>query len=191
MRDLEIRGAGNILGGEQSGHIAAVGYDMYCRLLEEAVRRLKNAPPPAQYDVRVDLGVDLYLPRSYIDSDRQRMEAYRKLTACSTLKDLEELSAELADRFGPLPAGAQAVIELNELRILAGQWKIAAMVLHKPDVIFTVQDMSLIGPLLAKAPGAVRVADAQTVHLRMPEKYLETATLLPLLRKLLGRRAGE
>jgi len=186
MRDLEIRGAGNILGSEQSGHIASVGYEMYCQLLEETVRKLKNAPAPVKREAKIDLGVDLYLPKGWIESDRQRMEAYRKITRCADIKDLNELSKELADRFGPLPAAARTVIDVNELRILASMWKMTAVVLQKPDVVFTVTDLSVLGPLFAKASGVVRVADAQTVHLRMPANYLEPTTLIPVLRKLMG-----
>src|SRR5262249_8807226 len=80
MRDLEIRGAGNILGPEQSGHIAAVGYEMYCQLLEEAVRQLKNQAKPTQPDAHVDIGITAFIPKPYIANDRQRMDVYRRLT---------------------------------------------------------------------------------------------------------------
>jgi transcription-repair coupling factor (superfamily II helicase) len=186
MRDLEIRGAGNILGPEQAGHIAGVGYEMYCQLMEEAVRKLRNAPEPKRHDCKVDLGVDMFLPKGWIEADRARMEAYRRITRCQTLGELDSLGKELSDRFGPMPAAAKTVFELNELRVMAAGWGIASMQLHKPDVIFGVRDMSVIGPLFAKATGVVRIAGPDAVHLRMPANYLEPQTLMPVLRKLLA-----
>ena len=89
MRDLEIRGAGNILGPEQSGHIATVGYEMYCQLLEEATRQLKNEPKPTQPEAHVDIGISAFIPKTYIPGDRQRMDMYRRLTRCSSLDMLQ------------------------------------------------------------------------------------------------------
>ncbi|HMO25916.1 MAG TPA: transcription-repair coupling factor, partial [Tepidisphaeraceae bacterium] len=84
MRDLELRGAGNILGPEQSGHIAAVGYEMYCQLLDEAVRSMKNDPKPARPEAHVEIGLTAFIPKQYITSDRQRMDAYRRITRCES-----------------------------------------------------------------------------------------------------------
>ena len=84
MRDLEIRGAGNILGPEQSGHIATVGYEMYCQLLEEATRQLKNEAKPQRPEAHVELGISAFLPKTYIPGDRQRMDLYRRLTRCDS-----------------------------------------------------------------------------------------------------------
>ena len=88
MRDLEIRGAGNILGPEQSGHIATVGYEMYCQLLEEAVRQLKNEPKPVTPEAHVEIGITAFIPKTYIPGDRQRMDVYRRLTRCTSVEML-------------------------------------------------------------------------------------------------------
>ncbi|HEV8377330.1 MAG TPA: transcription-repair coupling factor, partial [Tepidisphaeraceae bacterium] len=103
MRDLEIRGAGNILGPEQSGHIAAVGYEMYCNLLEEATRQLKNEPKPTRPEAHVDIGLSAFIPKQYIPADRQRMDAYRRLSRCTTLEMVAELVNDLKDAYGEPP----------------------------------------------------------------------------------------
>ncbi len=103
MRDLEIRGAGNLIGREQSGHIAAVGYEMYCRLLDQTVRRLKNEPDPAPPPVHLDLDVAAHIPRHYIVADRRRSEMYRRIVDCRTSADLDQLQRDLLDAFGPFP----------------------------------------------------------------------------------------
>ncbi len=100
MRDLEIRGAGNILGPEQSGHIATVGYEMYCHALEEAVRQTKNAPKEAKPESHVDIGISAFLPKQYIPGDRQRMDVYRRLTRCSSLEIARGVEQDVKDAFG-------------------------------------------------------------------------------------------
>ena len=100
MRDLELRGAGNILGPEQSGHIATVGYEMYCQLLEEATRQLKNEKPPTRPEAHVEIEINAYIPKTYIPADRQRMDVYRRLTRCTSIEMLADLQRDVADAFG-------------------------------------------------------------------------------------------
>ncbi len=189
MRDLEIRGAGNLLGPEQSGHIAAVGYEMYCQLLETAVRRARGetstAPPP----VHLELGVQAHIPRRYIASEQTRLDVYRRIKACHLTSDLERLQTDLDDAFGPPPKHVQLLLDLAELRILAAAWTIQKVVLKPPDLIFTIADLKYVQPLFESAPGSVRMPDPATIHLRMPAAYLEPETLLPILRKLLKGKA--
>jgi transcription-repair coupling factor (superfamily II helicase) len=104
MRDLELRGAGNILGTQQSGHIATVGYEMYCALLERAVRRLKRLPQRETVEVSIDLPGEAYLPRGYVPDMRAKVDLYRRLARLTTEEAVDDLANELADRFGPLPA---------------------------------------------------------------------------------------
>src|SRR5262249_35878317 len=115
MRDLEIRGAGNILGTQQSGHIAAVGYEMYCQLLENAVRKLKNQPLKTHLEVTVELPWPAFLPREYISSQRQRIEVYRRLSRIRRRERLDDFRQELRDRFGPLPEAVEWLLRLAEL----------------------------------------------------------------------------
>jgi transcription-repair coupling factor (superfamily II helicase) len=119
MKDLEIRGAGNLLGGEQSGHIAAVGFDLYVRLVGEAVADFKGEGAEVLRDVKVELPVDAHLPHDYIPGERLRLEAYRKLAAVSSEDDLEAVRAELDDRYGEPPTPVTNLFEVARFRVLA------------------------------------------------------------------------
>jgi len=187
MRDLEIRGAGNILGSAQSGHIAAVGYELYCQLLEEAVRELRGEEPPPRRDVNVDLGVSVYLPRSYIPADRQRMEVYRRIVRCSTEEELTQLQADLVDVYGKMPPAMETLLAEAEVRILAGALGISSVVLMKPDIIFGIRDWQQAEHAFEGAAGSVRLPDDRTAYWRPPASYLELPTLLAVLRKQLKR----
>jgi transcription-repair coupling factor (superfamily II helicase) len=124
LADLEIRGAGNILGGEQSGHMAAVGFDLYSRLLAEAVEQRKahreGRPPVVERPAAVvDLPVDAHLADDYVPDVAQKLELYRRLGRVRTTADIAAFRAELFDRFGPPPPAAQRLIEVAELRLAA------------------------------------------------------------------------
>ncbi|MBN2447153.1 MAG: transcription-repair coupling factor, partial [Phycisphaerae bacterium] len=190
MRDLEIRGAGNILGPEQSGHIAAVGYEMYCQLLEQAVRRLRNEPQKAWTNVNLELGVKTSIPRAYVRAERQRMDVYRRLAACAEPRDIEVLAEDLRDAYGPVPDDVRTLLDLAEVRVLAARWGVRAIVLKPPDLIFTVEDLRKADPLFADGPGSPRMPDPRTVHWRLPARYLEMPTMLTILRKQLGRESA-
>ena len=103
MRDLELRGAGNLLGSEQSGHIASIGYDLYCRMLDRAVRKMKHQSVPPEVDTQLDLGLDLRIPRNFIPSQKQRLEIYRRLARIADDRQGDEIAAEIRDRFGKPP----------------------------------------------------------------------------------------
>ena len=119
MRDLEIRGAGNILGTAQSGHIAAVGYELYCQLLEKTVRELKSLPPKRVIDVEIDLPGQAFLPRDYVPDQRAKIDLYRRLSWTTETAQLDELRDELVDRFGPPPPEVERLLLLARLRIWA------------------------------------------------------------------------
>ncbi|MCL2329669.1 MAG: transcription-repair coupling factor, partial [Phycisphaerae bacterium] len=185
MRDLEIRGAGNILGPEQSGHIAAVGYELYCHLLEMAVKRLRDEPIEETKPVHLEINVQSHIPRGYIESDRQRMEIYRRLVRSHSTMELEQLASDLKDAFGDFPPSVQTLLDFAEIRILAQPWKIRTIQASPPDLIFTVEQLALVEPMFARSPGSARMADAHTVHLRLTPAYFEPSTLMAVLRRLL------
>jgi transcription-repair coupling factor (superfamily II helicase) len=116
MRDLEIRGAGNLLGESQSGHIAAVGYDLYCQMVTEAVAEMKGEPikPPAE--IKLDVPTDAYLPTDYVAKEELRLEAYRRLADVTTQADVDDIRVEWEDRYGPLPDPAEALLMVGRLR---------------------------------------------------------------------------
>jgi transcription-repair coupling factor (superfamily II helicase) len=116
MRDLEIRGAGNLLGTGQSGHIAAVGYDLYCQMVTEAVAELKGEPLREPAEIKLDLPLDAHLPADYVAKEELRLEAYRRLAAVTTAAEVDDIRAEWLDRYGPPPAPAEALLEVARLR---------------------------------------------------------------------------
>jgi transcription-repair coupling factor (superfamily II helicase) len=119
MKDLEIRGAGNLLGGEQSGHIEGVGFDLYIRLVGEAVAEFRGDAEAPPAEVKIELPVDAHLPHDYVPGERLRLEAYKKLASVETDDGLAEIEAELSDRYGPLPAPVQNLLEVARLRVTA------------------------------------------------------------------------
>jgi transcription-repair coupling factor (superfamily II helicase) len=116
MRDLEIRGAGNLLGTGQTGHIAAVGYDLYCQMVNEAVAELKGEPIREPAEIKLDLPVDANLPKDYVTREDLRLEAYRRLAAVTTPAQVNDIRAEWQDRYGPVPAPAEALLDVARLR---------------------------------------------------------------------------
>jgi transcription-repair coupling factor (superfamily II helicase) len=119
MRDLEIRGAGNLLGAEQSGHILEVGFDLYCELLEEAVREVKGSKEMTPREVIIDLKVEAFIPEDYITDDRQRIAAYRRMNLLSTREQVDEMKGELIDRFGKIPNKLERLFEVLYLKVKA------------------------------------------------------------------------
>lgn len=128
MRDLEIRGAGNILGPEQHGFIITVGFDLYTQLLEEAVRELKGeAPPPPEFQPSVELNVDAYISDQYIHDPRQKIAAYKRIIAIRSLEDARDVAEELVDRYGSMPAPVHNLLALARIKVLAVEAGIAAV----------------------------------------------------------------
>jgi transcription-repair coupling factor (superfamily II helicase) len=117
MRDLEIRGAGDLLGAEQSGHVAALGFELYVELLGEAVAELAGERRPTARPVRVDARVDAYVPNTYIDSEAMRIDLHRRLALVETEDELRELEAATIDRFGPMPEPVENLFAIQEVRI--------------------------------------------------------------------------
>ncbi|HEY1683863.1 MAG TPA: transcription-repair coupling factor [Tepidisphaeraceae bacterium] len=185
MRDLELRGAGNFLGPEQSGHIATVGYEMYCQLLEEATRQLKNEAKPISPEAHVDLSLSAFIPKTYITADRQRMDLYRRLTRCTSIEMLAGVEGDMKDAFGEPPHSAILLIALTELRLLAAHFGIDSMIKKDPDIVLNVRDAARAQLGLIGAPGTLRVVDEKTIYLRVPATYLEPETALMVLRNLM------
>jgi transcription-repair coupling factor (superfamily II helicase) len=127
MKDMEIRGAGNLLGREQSGEIYAVGFDLYLRLLDEAIRKLEDSSFDGDTETLLELEYTGFIPDSYIDSAQQKMEVYKKIASIQTRDELERVYAELLDRFGPLPDEAQSLLSLAEIRIICKKIAVASL----------------------------------------------------------------
>ncbi|MDR2495341.1 MAG: transcription-repair coupling factor [Spirochaetaceae bacterium] len=128
MKDMEIRGAGNLLGREQSGDMYAVGFEFYLKLLDEAVRRLEDADYETETETLLDLEYTGFIPDSYIDSARDKMEVYKKIASIREKEELERVYAELLDRFGPLPDEAASLLSLAEIRVICRQLSISSLI---------------------------------------------------------------
>ena len=128
MRDLEIRGAGSVLGKAQHGHMQAVGYDLYCKLLNMAVKQAKGEPVEEERTVRVNLSADAYLPETYIMNEEQKLEMYKKIAGIESIDEYDEIRGELEDRFGEIPAPAGNLLRIALIRSVAARVGIAEIV---------------------------------------------------------------
>jgi len=185
LRDLEIRGAGNILGTQQSGHIAAVGYELYCQLLENAVRRLKNQPVRTHLEVNLDLPWQAFLPRDYVPGQRLRIEVYRRLARIRRPERLVEFRQELGDRFGPVPEPAEWLLRLAELRMLAARWQVASVHLENRDIVLGYRSPRQVNRLAVRSGGRLRVVDAASAYLRLEPEEADLPALYSVLKDLL------
>ena len=149
MRDLEIRGAGNLLGADQSGHIAAVGYDLYVQMVSEAVSELKGEPVRQPAEVKLDLPVAAHLPADYVTREDLRLEAYRRLAGVTTHDEVDDIRDEWIDRYGPLPPPAEALLAIGHLR--------AECVRTGVREITVVRDTARLSPLALPASARVRL----------------------------------
>jgi len=116
MRDLEIRGAGNLLGEAQSGHIAAVGYDLYCQMVTEAVGEMKGEPIKEPSEIKIDVPTHAFLPTDYVPKEALRLEAYRRLATVETMQQVDDIRAEWLDRYGPIPDPAEMLLQVGRVR---------------------------------------------------------------------------
>jgi transcription-repair coupling factor (superfamily II helicase) len=149
MRDLEIRGAGNLLGASQSGHIAAVGYDLYVQMVSEAVAELKGETPREPAEIKLDIPVDANLPKDYVSREDLRLEAYRRLATVSTPEEVEDIRTEWVDRYGPVPPSAEALLGVGRLRAEAVRTGVREITVAK--------DVARISPLKLKTSQSIRL----------------------------------
>ncbi|HXI11436.1 MAG TPA: transcription-repair coupling factor [Thermoanaerobaculia bacterium] len=145
-RDLEIRGGGNILGGEQSGQIAAVGFEMYVKLLDEAVKEMKGEKVEEAVDTSMNLGVDIYIPRDYMDEESLRMTFYKKIASAADAQRLEVIRSEMRDRFGALPPSVENLIAFVQLKQLAQSIGVLSAVREGQRVVLKLRPDSRIDP---------------------------------------------
>jgi transcription-repair coupling factor (superfamily II helicase) len=177
MRDLEIRGAGNVLGTQQSGHIAMVGYELYCQLLEAAVRRLKHLPPKLSAEVDIELPGQAFIPRSYVADMRTKIDLYRRLARSVGDEAIEQLRQEFLDRFGPLPDEVDRLLSLARLKSEAAFWQIDTIRLERPYLVFEYQDVGRARQLVRHSGGRLRIVDDHCLYLTLPDKLTPDATM--------------
>ena len=139
MRDLEIRGAGSLLGEIQSGHLEQVGYDTYCHLLEEVVKEMKGIKIEPEIDLQIDLNVTSYIPDEYIPDANQKIEIYQNISLCQNEEDLQNVIDEIIDRFGNMPSELENLIAIARIKYLAKALKISKIASKKTAVVFTFE----------------------------------------------------
>ena len=168
MRDLEIRGAGNILGAEQHGHMESVGYDMYCKILKESINEAQGRTDTEDMSVSIDININAYLPETYIENHNQRIDIYKRIAAIESADDKFELEDELIDRYGDIPKPVQNIIDVSALKIKAkacGAYEILQQgsVLHIKFVADAIDAYTVMG--LDKAfPKQIKISASE-----MPE----------------------
>jgi len=139
MRDLEIRGAGSLLGEIQSGHLEQVGYDTYCYLLDEVVKEMKGIEIEPEVDIQIDLNVTSYIPDEYIENSEQKIEIYQNIALCKNEEDIQNIIDEIIDRFGNMPSELENLIGIARIKYLAKQKNISKIASKKTAVTFTFE----------------------------------------------------
>ncbi len=162
MRDLEIRGAGNLLGTGQSGHVAAVGYDLYCQLVTEAVAEYKGQTIEELQDVSIELPVVAQIPLNYISKEDQRLEAYRRLAICEGEEDIIKIETEWADRFGQIPLAAQNLLSVARLRYVCRKLGVTEIAGRKPPTYRDSKWEAKISPIQLRPSEAVKTKRVYT-----------------------------
>jgi len=184
MKDLEMRGAGNLLGAEQAGHIQGVGFDLYLRMVGEAISLFRNDMAPGQTELRLELPVDARIPTDYIDSERLRLEMYQKLSGAAAPgaadNQVDELVEEMTDRYGELPSAVQTLVMVTRLRHLA-------MTRGIGEAIVMGNKLRIVGPPLPDSlqvrvqrlyPKASYMAPARVLLVPLPEDYTDQALVV-------------
>jgi transcription-repair coupling factor (superfamily II helicase) len=185
MRDLEIRGAGSLLGTQQSGHIATVGYELYCSLLENAVRQLKQLPPRLSVDVNIDLPSEAFLSAGYVGHQRDRIDLYRRLARAASETEVDDFRNELIDRFGAPPPPAERLVELARLRVAAHAWGVQSIRREGKYLVFGYTRRPAIRRLVESSKGRLRIADDSEAYLPIPVDLDTPDGLLVLAESLL------
>ena len=160
MRDLEIRGAGSLIGEIQHGHLEEVGYDTYCRLLDEVVKEEQGIEVKPEFDVQIDLNVTSFIPESYISDSNQKIEIYQDIALCKDEKDIQDVIDELIDRFGDIPKEVEKLLEISRIKQLAKAKGISKISSKKEAVVFTYDnslfDDSCVQPLIKEYGNRIR-----------------------------------
>lgn len=146
MRDLEIRGAGNLLGEQQHGHMDIVGYDMYCKLLDEAVRELSGENIKDVFETTIDIKISAYIPKHYISNEEQKLEIYKKISFISSIEEYYDIQEEIEDRFGDLPKSVQNLLDIALLKSIANKIGVTSISQRQFNIIITFKADANVNP---------------------------------------------
>lgn len=161
MRDLEIRGAGSLLGERQHGHMEAVGYDLYCKMLNEAVKQLKGEIEEELYTTTIDLNIDAYIPESYIPNEYQKLDVYKRIASIENEDEMDDMIEELIDRFGDIPRKVQQLLNIAGLKALAHSAYVTAVEQKGDAYQFTMYEKAKVQP--QKIPGLLKAYNGSLV----------------------------
>jgi len=198
MKDLEIRGAGNVLGPQQSGHIGAIGYDLYCRLLKATVERMQDGmsleeltrDDPTLVGVELELGLEAFLPEPWISEVHTRIEILRELSELTTLEQHHDTAASLRDRFGRIPPEAERLLRSFRLRLRLDQLSITRLAWQKDCYLIQFADRVALEGLFAGKSVDLRPIRTGLAHLRTPEGCTTAEAALDWFEGLLGPGAA-
>lgn len=151
LKDLEIRGAGNMMGSAQHGHMAAIGYDLYCRMLEDTIKLIKGEISKEPVETTVELKVDAYIPGEYINDEVQKIEIYKKIAAIESYNDMMDIQEELEDRFSDIPQSVQNLMDISYIRSIGKRLGILEIKERKEEIIITFEGKDRINPNLSSA----------------------------------------
>jgi transcription-repair coupling factor (superfamily II helicase) len=187
MRDLEIRGAGNLLGESQSGHIAAVGYDLYCQMVTEAVAEMKGEPVAPPSEIKLDVPADAFLPIDYVSKEESRLEAYRRLAEVTTHEQVDDIRTEWEDRYGPLPEPAEALLMVGRLRAECRRLGVTDLQITSRDARLAPIDLKLSAATRLKrlSKGAIHKDDQRQLVVPIPRGRDAATFLVDFLQELI------
>jgi len=189
MRDLEIRGAGNILGAEQHGHMDSVGYDMYCEILAQCVNEITGVSNKEEWQPLIDINVEAYIPPSYIKNHGQRLDIYKKITFIENEKDRLEVEGEICDRFGDLPDSVSALIDVSEIKYLAKECGISEVAFKENNILcYFRENMNLesISSLVSEFGKNFFVSAGSKPYMVLKIKNEKDRALLNVVKKMLS-----
>ena len=195
MRDLEIRGAGNILGPEQHGHLATVGYDMYCKLMEETLAEVQGKRVTRELETRVDLRVDAFLPTEYVAEEKQRMEMYKRIASITTDDERADVTDELIDRYGEMPAVVGTLLDVSQLRGLCNRMGISQITRGKPGVVMKldqryIPDVAAFFQAVSETDGRLVLSARAPASLILKEPNMQERDMLTETLKVMRKLAA-
>ena len=188
MRDLEIRGAGSILGEIQHGHMGDVGYDMYCKLLDEVVKEMQGIKVEEEPEIQIDLNISSFIPDEYIQSSSQKIEIYQDIALCKTEQDIENVIDEITDRYGNMPKEVESLLEITRIKQLAKKANIIKIVQRNNKIIYTFDsnkfDTNIIQKLVEKYKNDIKFSAG--INPYITQKIGEDAKVIKTIKNFLG-----